>query len=128
MINIYKVTLFAVFVLLTSVVLSNLLIGLEGKCAFWPYIDTKFARNFSVNKFKGISQGMAYSEVKSILGEPLVFSDERISSVMPENTFFTSAYASDGKCKWSDFAWKSFDIYFDQDTNVIGKHSQWWYD
>jgi hypothetical protein len=126
--NILKGKVALILVLISFFILLDLLIGLEGKCKVWPYIDTKFARNFSVNKFNGISHGMNYHEVKLILGEPLFFSDERLTSVQPKNAIFISVYSIDGRCEWADFAWKSFDIYFDKDTLVIGKHSQWWYD
>mgnify|MGYP002335977141 CR=1 FL=1 len=107
---------------------TDLIIGVERKCILVPHIDTKFATSFSINKFNKIYPGMNYSEVDSLLGHPLRFSSKKISSVQPSNAAYIAVYSSDGKCKWSDFAWQSFDIYYNKDTIVISKNSIWWYD
>jgi hypothetical protein len=109
-------------------VIFNYFIGLEHKSILYPYIDTKFASGFSINRYNKLKIGEKYSEVLENLGQPLRFTADKISSIQPDTAEFIAVYSSDGKCNWSDFAWKSFDIYFDKDTVLIGKNSSWWYD
>ena len=126
--KVFKRNKLVLLVLVLLFILSDLFMGFEGRSKICPYIDTEFSNNFSEKKFNQISKGMHYVEVKAILGEPLIFTSKRISSVQPNNALFISVYSKDGKCMWADFAWRSFDIYFNNDTVVIDKHSQWWYD
>lgn len=126
--KVFKRTKLVLLVLVSLLILFDLFIGIEGRSKILPFIDTEFSSNFSVKKYNQISKGMHYVEVKAILGEPFIFTSKRISSVQPNNAMFISVYSKDGKCMWADFAWKSFDIYFNDDTVVIDKHSQWWYD
>jgi hypothetical protein len=106
----------------------NLFIGLEGKSKIYPYIDTKFAADFSKKKFNLVNLGIKYNEVKNLIGAPLEFSEKMLPKTQNTSASFIASYSRDGKCTWSDFAWKSFDIYFNNDTVVIEKKSQWWYD
>ena len=92
-----------------------------------PYIDTIFSQNFVPENFEKIENGMNKIEVEKILGKPLKFSLEIESSIQPKNTNI-AIYARDGKSNWGDFAWKSFDVYYDKKNIVIGKSSRWWYD
>ncbi len=126
--KVFKISKLVLLVLVSLIILFDLFIGFEGRSKIWPYIDTEFSNNFSEKEYNQISKGMRYFEVKAILGEPLFFSSKRLSSVQPNNAMFISVYSKDGKCMWADFAWKSFDIYFNNDTIVIDKYSQWWYD
>jgi hypothetical protein len=119
------------WVLLTCILfflIFDLFIGLEHKSILSPYIDTKFASDFSIDNFNQLKMGDKYSKVLKSLGPPIRFSKNIISSIQPDKAIFIGVYSTDGKCNWSDFAWKSFDIYFDKDTVVIGKNSNWWYD
>jgi hypothetical protein len=118
--------IFIAFILCT--VIFNYFIGLEHKSILCPYIDTKFATDFSINNYNKLKKGEKYSKVLEKLGPPLSFSQKKISSIQPDTAEFIAVYSSDGKCTWADFAWKSFDIYFDKDTVLIGKNSSWWYD
>ena len=65
---------------------------------------------------------MSKTEVENLIGKPLLFSQKMTSSLQPENSCI-SVYASDGKSNWGDFAWESFDIYFDN-KNVVTKKLQ----
>jgi hypothetical protein len=99
----------------------------EGYNLINPHIDTKFAKDFNVESFEKIKNGMYKKDVEKLIGKPLMFSNKIISSIQPKNSMI-SVYASDGKCQWGDFAWESFDVYFNYDERVIGKSRRWWYD
>ena len=97
----------------------------ESYYPFYPHIDTKFAKGFSIENFEKVTVWITKIEVESILGKPLYFSQKRISSLQPKNAYI-SVYASDGKSNWSDNAWESFDVYFDSRSIVSGKSRKWW--
>jgi len=100
---------------------------LESYFPLKPYIDTKFSQDFNPENFEKVKRGMNKAEVEIILGKPLKYSTKIESSIQPHNTNI-SIYAGDGKSNWGDFAWKSFDVYYNKNNIVVGKKSQWWYD
>lgn len=99
----------------------------ESYFPLYPHIDTRFANGFEIENFEKINIGMSKTEVENLIGKPLLFSQKMTSSLQPENSCI-SVYTSDGKSNWSDFAWESFDIYFDNKNVVIGKSRRWWKD
>jgi hypothetical protein len=101
-------------------------LGVGQKNLLYPYIDTKFAKDFSLKKWKKIEKGMSQSEVTALLGKPLVQSDvmSKKSLFSPEKAFFEMQYTDDNA--WiSDYAWCVFTVYLDSTKNVILKESRW---
>ncbi len=90
---------------------------IEGKHLIQPYIDTRFAPNFTPEKFEKIKVGMTSDEVVEILGEPYTNSSEN-----------RWQYTGDGKHLKEDFAWYNCSIEFDGNQNVLFKYELWSHD
>lgn len=103
-------------------------VGLERKNTWVPYIDTQMAPSFTPEKWTAVKTGMTRQQVHALLGEPLSESTIAKSSMRPANCSLEENYSKDGKWKWADFAWCSFDIYYDSNLVVIKKDSRWWED
>ena len=106
------------FSLITGAVLL-----MEGKNPIDPFIDTKFAENFTPIKFDKIELGMSKEEVVEIIGKPLWIRREDYDTLL---TSFT--YTGDGKLENGDFAWYGSRLQFDRGDTVIFIHKGWVYD
>lgn len=79
----------------------------ENHFIFYPYIDTIFAKDFSVEKFNLIKKGMAESEVSAILGEPRYIN----TKIAPYEACWS--YSGDGKVSpYADFSWYHYSVCF----------------
>lgn len=107
---------------------SDFFIGLERKHPYIPYIDTKFAENFKPSDWHKINIGMSNVEVNSIVGHPIDSSYDKKTSHRPDKCFLESHYSNDGAWPLADFAWCSFNLYYDSSLRVMKKDSTWWDD
>lgn len=64
----------------------------------WPSVDTHYAPGFSEAKFAKITNGMASSDVLTLLGQPYYTYTNRSAEVVWR-------YTGDAKCPWGDYAW-----------------------
>lgn len=76
----------------------------ENYCFFYPSIDTRYAANFSEQRFAEVRVGMTQEEVITLLGEPF--------GGLAANSSTRWAYTQDGKCTWKDWAWLGREIVF----------------
>lgn len=106
----------------------SLFSGAEGKHFLFPHIDTHFSKDFKIEKWEKIRIGMSMDTVKQFLGEPLSSSMAKQSPFRPPCATFEMHYSGDGASKFADFAWQSFDIFFDEHNKVVSKSSEWFYD
>ena len=123
-----KIILFTIFMSIVIVLIINLLLGVEQKNFLFPYIDTHFAKNFSIEKWDVVRVGMSKDTVLKILGSPLLESTIPLTSYRPNGTALEMHYSGDGAWKYADYAWKSFDLFFDDTNRLIAKSSEWSYD
>lgn len=116
-------------IILITAALIFLLPGLymESYFPFYPHIHTRFSDGFRIENFEKINVRMSKTEVENLVGKPLYFDKKIVATYQPKNSHI-SVYASDGKSNWGDFAWESFDVYFDTKNVVIGKSRRWWTD
>jgi outer membrane protein assembly factor BamE (lipoprotein component of BamABCDE complex) len=81
----------------------------EGYNPVVPDIDTKYAPNFSVEKFNMITVGMDTNDVIKLIGQPIGKQGK-----LTQKWYYTA----DGKCKWGDFAWLNSNLVIDRDGKV----------
>lgn len=91
-----------------------------------PYIDTIFAKDFTLEKFELVKEGMSQKQVLELLGEPLTHdafgfrNQENANLILPPDDPQTEncwRYSSDGKLAQSgDTSWYSFIICFKSDA------------
>ena len=123
-----KIIFFTILISGTILLITNLFLGVEQKNLLFPYIDTHFAKNFSVNKWDNVKIGMSKDTVLKILGTPLLESKTPFSSYRPSCAALEMHYSGDGAWRYADYAWRSFDLFFDDSNRVIAKSSEWSYD
>jgi hypothetical protein len=115
---------------ISAIITLYFFIGFENYNIFYPHIDTRFANDFSIENFDKVEIGMNKAQVKNLLGNP-INSGESIGytdDFIKKEFIFYEKYSTDGKYEISDFAWESFEVYYDIDTLVISKRSIWYYD
>ena len=98
----------------------------EGINIFSPYIDTRFAIQYSPEKFELIKLGQSIKDVEAIVGKPLQIT---IDSTTQETKY---SYTMDSKLHFNkkngDFAWYRSVVYFNEAGKVIDIHKHWAYD
>lgn len=108
------------------IVLKNTILGVEDVNLFYPDISTHYSSGFDKNIFRNqIKNGMFQTEVEALLGKPLDIEKHK-------DIFCGSAYrmtfSSDKNLGYTDFAWRGFHIYLDENLRVIHKEEKWWED
>jgi hypothetical protein len=97
--------------------------GLEMKCWWNPWIDTRCAPGFTERGFDSISNGMSKEQVRELLRQPLGTNEVRqewypyFKAESVEEWYYTS----DGKCRWADWAWLGRYICFSSNGTVTEK-------
>lgn len=117
-------------ILLFSSIIITFFIGagltIEGINIFSPFIDTRFAPQYSRTKFNLIKPGQSIKEVEAIIGQPIYKSNE----YSDHRTAYW--YTMDGKLnlnnKAGDFAWYRSAIYFNNQGKVIEIDKGWSFD
>lgn len=97
-----------------------------------PYIDTKFSDRFCPNKFSQVKMKMKLNNVELLWGKPIKYvlcdTTLRKRDYEPPTYRLKGMYSIGGKWKLGKYAWKSFDVYYNKDSIVVGKYSKWWND
>jgi hypothetical protein len=136
----------AIGFIVLGVVLSIIcfFLSIEAYWPFAPHIDTRFSKDFSIDKFENISIGSSIEEVRSTLGEPIwkegcggcwekeyymrnnlfMFPQSRKCDAPCQSDNQRWQFSDDGACTWWDFAWEYYAIDFDQ-GKVVAKYVQW---
>jgi hypothetical protein len=104
---------------------------MEGKHIIYPYLDTKFANDYTPKKFDEIKIGMSLEEVKEIIGEPLY-----VGSGYKDSRNLNLHYTGDGKLlskskstnKYSDLAWYCSSLEINEEKKVVSIEKGWAYD
>lgn len=124
----------AVLLLLGYILFHLGLISLmEGKHILDPYIDTRFADNYSPEKFDSIEVGMKHDQVFELIGEPL-----SIGMGFEDASNLNYHYTHDGKFKelnlesgqylCRDYAWYGSSVEMNDDSVVVSVFRRWVYD
>jgi hypothetical protein len=104
----------------------------ESYCWIKPYIDTKFAKNYSPEKFDKIKVGMSEKEVQKIIGEPLDLYSEKASFYPKEAIYTQDALLFEKAAKkgveGADFAWYRSNITYNENKKVIKIDKGWSFD
>ena len=103
---------------------------MEGYNIFNPYIDTKFAENYSPNKFDLITNDFTKDEVLKLIGKPLNTYEDDFDK-QTEFIYTGDGFLSDKsnrKYFINDFAWYRSSIYFDGKGKIIRIDKGWSYD
>jgi len=98
----------AIFGLIISLMFLFGMCYTESYCFFYPSIDTRFALEFSQEKFDKVSVGMDPKNVIQLTGQPIsIWKDESGASVW--------YYSEDGDAPFGDFAWLVRTVIFRND-------------
>lgn len=121
---------FGTFIIILAFFFGGITLG-EGYNIFNPYGDTRFAKDYSPEKFTRIKIGMSRTEVKKIMGEPLD------SDYYDKENVTIDTYTRDGKLLnrsgfhiplSSDNAWYASSVYYNSDSIAVKVYSGWYYD
>jgi hypothetical protein len=123
-----KIIIFVFCLGILLILIANLFLGVEQKNFLFPYIDTHFAKDFSIDNWDNVRVGMNKDSVIKILGEPLLTSRAKYATNRPPCATFEMHYSGDGAWKYGDYAWCSFALFFDDSNNVIAKSREWFFD
>lgn len=101
----------------------------ESYCWFKPYIDTKFAKNYTPQKFEMIKIGMSKNEVYQLIGEPLAIEEVGYNILKKELIYTRDGLLNElaekkGKVG-ADFAWYSSNVILNEENQVIEIHKFW---
>ena len=118
------------FLMCLSFILGQIQL-IEGKHIIYPYLDTKFADDYTPEKFDKIKIGMSIKEVKEIIGEPF-----HVAKGYKDSINLNLHYTGDGKLssklkltdKYSDLAWYYSSLEINEEKKVIGIKKGWAYD
>lgn len=103
----------------------------EGYNIFDPYADTQMSKDYSPEKFDNIKPGMSRTEIRKIIGLPLISHSDSV-----KNTF-TDQYTNDGlllhrEAGWypfaRDLAWYGSSIEYNRDSIALKIYKDWYYD
>ena len=80
----------------------------------YPYIDTKFSKDFSWKKFNSIKHGMSQTHVMDILGEPISKNMSRTEKVSNIECW---QYSTDSKAwPYADFSYYLIQVCFEDNA------------
>ena len=119
-----------------------------GKHLINPYIDTRFAPDYSPEKFDKIKVGMTLDEVESIIGKPIRNLTDFFDSTKIRYHYTDNLVLADKNAKWEQkqekgyydypplypsclcdyrYAWYCSSITFDKNNIVVEIYKEWLY-
>lgn len=120
-----------VIVLLCFVFFLGLGSTSESYCWLKPYIDTKFAKDYTPEKFELIKLGMKEETVKTLVGEP-IGTYEQINFPQKEVYYTQDGFlfekADKKGIEGADFAWYMSTITYNENKEVIKIDKGWSFD
>lgn len=119
-------TVFLLILLIAISFFAAFMLGNEKKNSLFPHIDTEFAKDLEPAEWSDVTINMSKQQVHNLLGDPLDSSYTPRTSARPVNCHYEESYSADGA--WiADYAWQSFNVYYDSSMRVIAKDSTWYY-